>query len=69
MSVKLYELKRGDSFTLADSPKIPPAAPEGRMGVIYQYSHVDGMYAPVKDAEGNQYYFAAWTQVDLFDDE
>lgn len=63
MTVKLYELKRGDSFTLAEDAHIPPAAPEGRMNVVYTYTHVDGMYSPVEDPEGNRHYFAAWTKV------
>jgi hypothetical protein len=62
--MKLYDLRRGDHFRLLEDVKIPPAAPEGRMGVTYRFSHVDGMYAPVTDPEGNRYYFAAWTEVD-----
>lgn len=64
MTVKLYELERGDSFVLAEDPTIPPAAPDGRRGVVYEFTHVDGMYAPVRDPEGNRHYFAAWTLVD-----
>lgn len=62
--MKLYELNRGDHFQLTEDPRIPPAAPEGRMGTIYRYTHVDGMYAPVTDCHGNRYYFAAWTEVE-----
>lgn len=64
MSVKLYSLDRGDRFVLAEDARVPPAAPEGRVGIKYTYTHVDGMYAPVIDPEGNRHYFAAWTEVD-----
>lgn len=69
MSVKLYELKRGDSFVLAEDPKIPPAAPDGLRGVVYSFTHVDGMYAPVYDPSGNTHYFAAWTMVDPLEEK
>jgi hypothetical protein len=62
--MKLYDLQRGDRFKLIEDARIPPAAPEGRMGVVYDFSHVDGMYAPVTDPEGNRHYFAAWTEVE-----
>jgi hypothetical protein len=62
--MKLYDLRRGDHFRLLEDVKIPPAAPEGRMGVTYEFSHVDGMYANVYDSKGDVLYFAAWTEVD-----
>jgi hypothetical protein len=62
--MKLYELKRGDHFKLVGDVKIPPAAPEGRMGVEYEYSHVDGMYSYIRDPQGNVHHFAAWTEVE-----
>lgn len=61
--MKLYDLRRGDTFTLAEDTKVPPAAPEGVFGEIYEFSHVDGVYANVYDAKGGLLYFAAWTEV------
>lgn len=61
--MKLYDLRRGDKFTLAEDVRVPPAAPEGRMGVVYEFSHVDGMYANVYDQEGHRFLMAAFTEV------
>lgn len=62
--MELYKLKRGENFRLLEDPRIPPAAPEGRMGEVYRFTHVDGMYAPVYDSSGERHYFAAWTEVE-----
>lgn len=67
--MELYKLTRGELFKLLEDPKIPPAAPDGRMGEVYSFTHVDGMYAPVTDSYGNRHYFAAWTQVEPVKDE
>lgn len=62
--MKLYDLRRGDHFRLLQDAKIPPAAPEGRLSVEYEFSHVDGMYSYVTDPNGNVMHFAAWTEVE-----
>ena len=70
MTVKLFELKRGDKFTLHERPSTPPdSIPYEFRGVVYTFSKVDGMYAPVKDPEGETHYFSAWTLVDLVEIE
>ena len=62
--MKLYDLNKGDTFKLSETPSIPPDAPEGNKDLIYTYTHVDGMYAPCRDTtEHRRYYFAAWTEV------
>lgn len=68
--MKLYDLKRGSKFTLVEEPSIPPDALPGELGTgaIYKYTHVDGMYAPVTDTQGNRLYFAAWTEVNQIED-
>ena len=67
--MELYKLHRGDHFMLKEDPRIPPAAPEGRMGEVYRFSHVDGMYAPVHDSKGERHYFAAFTEVEPVEEE
>jgi hypothetical protein len=63
--MKLYELKRNTKFTLVDTPQVPPDCDPNDLGTgkVYTYTHVDGMYAPVKDLQGDTFYFAAWTEV------
>lgn len=63
--MKLYELNRGDKFKIIDEDvKIPPAAPEADKAITYDFTHVDGMYAPCHGTDGERYYFAAWTEVE-----
>ena len=62
--MKLYELNRGTKFELiTNEVAIPPASLEVPVKGVYNYTHVDGMYAPVTDQHGNRHYFAAWTEV------
>ena len=63
--MKLYELPRGERFTLAEEPKVPPNhIPVGRnMNIMYILSNIDGMYSYCTDNEKNVYHFAAWTEV------
>lgn len=69
--MKLYELHRGEMFTLAEEPTIPPDhIPVGRnMGIIYTLHNIDGMYSYCEDTYGNVYHFAAWTDVDAISEE
>jgi hypothetical protein len=63
--MQLYELKSGDLFKLLEDPKIPPDARAGEVGLVYRYTHTDGMYCPCYDVNSNRYYFAAWTEVEV----
>ena len=66
--MKLYELQKGSTFTLKEQPSVPPVAPEGNLTKVYTLRNIDGMYSYVKDAEGNVYHFAAWTEVEKVDE-
>jgi len=62
--MKLYELRRGELFTLKERPQIPPEAYNPiTLDQVYMLNNVDGMYSNVSDQEGNTYHFAAWTEV------
>jgi hypothetical protein len=63
--MKLYDLEYGDLFKLLEDPRVPPDAFKGELGLIYKFTHVDGMYCPCHDTTNNgRYYFAAWTEVE-----
>jgi len=53
--MKLYELKRNTLFTLVGDDR------------IYNLHHIDGMYSYVTDAMNNVYHFAAFTEVEPYD--
>jgi len=62
--MKLYELHRGEMFTLAEQPQMPPDITwEADTLKCYILNNIDGMYSHVNDTYGNVYYFAAWTEV------
>ena len=63
--MKLYELHRGECFTLAETPKQPPDIfnPEPEQDKLFMLHNIDGMYSYVTDNEKNVYHFAAWTEV------
>jgi len=63
---ELYNLKRGDKFIITNlNVHIPLDAPVPDATITYTYTHVDGMYAPCKGSDGERYYFAAWTEVEI----
>lgn len=63
--MKLYELHRGQNFTLLEQPQEPPdinVAPD--LNKMYTLGNIDGMYSYCEDTEGHVYHFAAWTEVE-----
>lgn len=65
--MELHNLKRGTKFKLADGEVgVPPGAPMGIEGRIYEMGNLDGMYCNGTDTEtGERVYFAAWSQVEV----
>lgn len=63
--MKLYELKRGDLFTLEEQPVQPPDISDFVIDnfKVYKLQNIDGMYSYVTDQSGTVYHFAAWTEV------
>ena len=66
--MELYNLYRGDRFTLKEQPSVPPVAPKGDLTKVYTLRNIDGMYSYITDDEGNVYHFAAWTEVEKVDE-
>lgn len=65
--MKLYSLPKNSLFTLSENPTIPVDSPSGNPEVIYKLHHIDGMYSYVTDAMNNVYHFAAFTEVEPYD--
>lgn len=64
--MKLYELDTKTWVRLVpEEITIPPGAFAPDYSQKYYYTHVDGMYAPVKGEDNHTYYFAAWTEVEV----
>lgn len=63
--MKLYELHRGELFTLLEKPQIPPESYSPiTLDKVFILNNIDGMYSHVSDNAGNVYHFAAWTEVE-----
>ena len=61
--MKLYELQRGDMFTLVEEPGIPPDMSGPDLLSVYKFISLVGMYSISKDHLKRTYLFAAWTEV------
>jgi len=63
--MKLYDLRRGDAFTLADREDVavPVGAAIPKESEVYTFRNIDGMYSYIHDSKGNVCHFAAWTEV------
>jgi len=63
--MKLYDLHRGELFTLKEQPTMPPDIMEGVDTLkVYTLNNIDGMYSHCQDNERHVYHFAAWTEVE-----
>ena len=60
----LYELKRGDRFTIVDHDvRTPPGAIRLGQGNVLTLRSIDGMYSNCFDEYGQTCHPAAWTLV------
>jgi hypothetical protein len=67
---KLYELKRGDKFVIIDpQAEGAPFSMKVGLGGILTLNHIDGMYSLCRDHLGAICHPAAWTEVELYQDE
>ncbi|MGL1886287.1 MAG: hypothetical protein OCD76_07210 [Reichenbachiella sp.] len=64
-SSSLLELRYGTKFKLLDEATVPPAAPEGSLDMVFTFGSIDGMYSWSTGEDGERYYFAAWTEVEV----
>lgn len=63
--MKLYELKRGDHFSITEvDVRVPPGEPSPPIDTIYKHEKIDGSYSRNYDTNGNVVYLAAWTEVE-----
>ncbi len=68
MIKKLYDVPRGSRFILVEKPHTPPDSLDG-IGQVYRLGSIDGMYSWSIGEDGERYYFAAWTEVEVIDDD
>lgn len=52
MSVKIYELQRGDKFSVPQAPGVP----------VLTFDHMDGMYCYATTDDGQVCNIAGWTE-------
>lgn len=61
-TVKLYDLKRGDKFTVVDT-KIPPGSPHIYSYEVLTLHNIDGMYSYCTREDGTVVHPAAFSNV------
>lgn len=67
--MELYKIGRGTKYKLNEgNPTIPPDAPPSVVGMTYTLGRIDGMYSWSIGEDGKRYYFAAWTDVEVVDE-
>jgi hypothetical protein len=67
--MKLYDLKKGTKFRIIDEePRVPPGASEADPDKVYWFGSIDGMYSYCKDGD-KLVHFAAWTEVEIVDED
>jgi len=72
--MKLYNIYRGSKYKLSpnqdDDVQIPPDALDPDHSQSYRLGAIDGMYSwSIGETDGKRYYFAAWTEVELIEEE
>jgi hypothetical protein len=64
--MKLYELSRGEIFSLKEQPQLPPDVYNHiTLDQYFILNSIDGMYSHCIDTNGNVHHFAAWTEVEV----
>ena len=67
--MKLYDVPRNSKIRIIDEDvKNPPASLKQNTGDVLDFHHIDGMYSYCKDKEGNVVHIAAWTEVEVLDE-
>lgn len=63
--MKLYELKRGDVFTVVSQGTVPVASPRVVEDMKYTFYNVDGMYSYCIGTDGRVSNIAAYAEVEV----
>ena len=67
--MEIVELKKYDKFIVTGDAKVPPDAPKSDEDQVYSMGRLDGMYCWCVDRDMERHYFAAWTEVELVEQE
>ena len=65
---KLYEIPINVKIRVIEHPKVPIASPHVDLGETLDFKHVDGMYSLCYNSKGEAVHLAAWTQVEVIDE-
>ncbi len=68
-STPLHHIPRNSYVKLisVEGTKIPPAAPDIKIGEVILFHHIDGMYSFCKNKKDEIVHLAAWAEVEIVD--
>ncbi len=64
----LYNVPSGTKIRLMEHLRTPPAHRDLKTGEILTFNKIDGMYSLCFDSEGNPVHLAAWSEVEVIND-
>ena len=69
MVKELYKIPNGSRVCVVDDIQVPPTSPEIKKGDEIYFSHIDGMYSLCFDKDKNPIHLAAWSLVEVIDEQ
>jgi hypothetical protein len=67
--MKLYNVPRNSLIRVIGKEVITPPTNKVTSGAdVFRFSHIDGMYSYCVDEHGDVVHLAAWTEVEVLDD-
>jgi hypothetical protein len=67
--MELYKVPRNSKIRVIGDIKTPPSSHPIEVDDILEFSHIDGMYSYCKNSKGEVVHLAAWTEVEIIEDE
>lgn len=63
--MKLYEVPNHSKVRLKSTESGPPASIDPKVGEVYTFKHIDGMYSLCYDLDGKRIHLPAWSEVEV----
>lgn len=67
--MKLFECPNNSKVVLKSTESGPPASINPKVGEVYTFKHVDGMYSLCYNSQGQPVHLPAWSTVEVIPNE
>jgi hypothetical protein len=65
---KLYDVPRNSKIRILSEAKVPPSHRDFEENEVLNFKHIDGAYSYCLDKDNQPVHLAAWTEVEVVND-